>query len=270
MKQLAIMLFFLLSFHSRAQELFVVTEPASNVPSGSIGINLGQTWMKRQLESGYDYHILPEITWGITKNWMVRSTIFISNRTDNLRYEGGSIYAKYRFFSNDAVHNHFRMAAFGRYSINNSDIHQEVIETMGHNSGYETGIVVTKLIKKTAISSSLSFERALDNRPNYRFPSSQSDNAMNYSLSIGKLIYPRQYTHFKQTNINIMLEFLGQRLNENSKSYLDMVPSIQFIINSQAKINFAYTKEIYSSMLRTAPNGIYLKFEYTFFNPIKN
>jgi hypothetical protein len=29
---------------------------------------------------------------------------------------------------------------------------------MGHNSGFETGLVATKLIKKVAISSSVSFE----------------------------------------------------------------------------------------------------------------
>jgi hypothetical protein len=34
---------------------------------------------------------------------------------------------------------------------------------MGHNSGFETGLVATKLIKKVAISSSVSFERAYDN-----------------------------------------------------------------------------------------------------------
>lgn len=270
MKQLCVLYLLLYSMNTKAQELFVVTEPASNVPSGSFGLNLGQTWMKRQLESGYDYHILPEITWGISKKWMVRSTIFISNRTEDLKSEGGSLYAKYRFYSDDDVHNHFRMATFARYSINSSDIHQEAIETMGHNSGYETGIILTKLIKKTALSFSLSYEKALDNNPNYMFPSDQSDSAVNYTFSFGKLMYPKKYTHFKQTNINVMAEFLGQRLNDKSKSYLDIVPSIQFIINSQAKLNLAYTKTIYSNMLRTAPNGMFFKLEYTFFNLKRN
>jgi hypothetical protein len=35
---------------------------------------------------------------------------------------------------------------------------------MGHNTGFETGLVATKLIKKVAISSSVSFERAYDNK----------------------------------------------------------------------------------------------------------
>ena len=51
------------------------------------------------------------------------------------------------------------MAAYARYSFNNSDIHQEQIEILGHNSGYEVGMIATKLIKKLAISSSISYEK---------------------------------------------------------------------------------------------------------------
>ena len=82
-------------------------------------------------------------------------------------------------------------------------------------------------------------------------------------------MYPKKYTNFKQTNINTMIEFVGQTLNENGKSYLDIVPSVQFIINSQARIDFAYKHELYSSMLRSAPNGFYLNLEYNFFNVTK-
>ncbi len=69
--------------------------------------------------------------------------------------------AKYRFYSQDDLNSHFRMAAFGRYSFNSADIHQEQIEILGHNTGFEAGIIATKLIKKLAISSSVSFEKAL-------------------------------------------------------------------------------------------------------------
>jgi hypothetical protein len=37
-----------------------------------------------------------------------------------------------------------------------------------------------------------------------------------------------------------MVEFVGQTINENGKSYLDVVPAIQFIINSQARVDLAY------------------------------
>ena len=104
------------------------------------------------------------------------------------------------------------MAAFGRYSFNNADIHQEQIEIMGHNTGFETGIVATQLIKKVALSSSFSFEKAFDNKPDYIFPTSQSDIATNYTLSLGRLMYPKKYTNYKQTSINTMVEFVGQTL----------------------------------------------------------
>lgn len=249
-----------------SQELFVVTDPASNVPTGALSIRLSNSLFKEVYEAGYNYHLMPEVTYGVTKNLMVRTSAFMSNRSNKLYAEGANIFAKYRFYSSDDLHSHFRMAAYARYSFNRADIHQEQIEIMGHNSGYEGGLVITQLIKKVAISASASFEKALDNKPDYEFPNTQSNTATNYTLSIGKLMYPKKYTNFKQTNINLMLEFVGQTLNENGKTYLDVVPSIQFIFNSQARIDVAYRRELYSSMLRTAPNGMYLNFEYTFFN----
>lgn len=254
------------SFEINAQELFVFTEPASNMPTGSVGVRLGQSLMKEKLSNKNNYHLMPEIMWGINKNLMVHAAVFANNQTNNLKPVGGSFYAKYRLFSTDDLHSHFRLAGFGRISFNNSIINEEEIETMGHNSGYETGIIATRLINKLAISASVSWEKALDNKPNYKFPTSQSDNATNYTLSFGKLVYPKKYTNFKQTNINLMVEFLGQTLNGNGKSFMDIAPSVQFIINSQARVDLAYRKEFYSSMSRNAPNGIYMKLEYTFFN----
>jgi hypothetical protein len=140
---------------------------------------------------------------------------------------------------------------------------------MGHNTGYEAGLIATKLLHKVAISSSLSYERASDNGEKYKFPTAESNSAMNYTLSVGKLMLPKVYKSFKQTNVNLMLELLGQRLVENRKSYLDIAPSIQFIINSQARVDIGYRQQVYSTMIRTAPNGMVLKFEYTFFNAFR-
>lgn len=251
---------------NHSQELFVVIDPASNVPANSLAVNIMQSAFKEKFETGYNYHLMPEVTYGINKNFMIRGSAFISTRSDALYAEGGGFMVKYRFLSNDDLNSHFRMAAYGRYSFNRADIHQEQIEIQGHNTGFETGIIATKLIHKLAISSSVSFEKALDNKPNYPFPNIFGDNATNYSISFGKLMYPKKYTNFKQTNINLMVEFVGQTINENGKSYVDVVPAIQFIINSQARIDLAYRQELVSSMLRTAPNGVYLNLYYTFFN----
>lgn len=269
MRYLSIVLLALISFEMNAQELFVVTEPASNVPAGSIGVRVGQSLMKKEIGSGSVYNLSPEVTWGINKNLMVRGSVFSTNATNGLQAEGAGVYAKYRFFSVDDLQSHFRMAAFGRYSWNNSPIRQEAIDLTAGNSGYEAGLVATQLIKKVAISSSLSYGKATANKPDYELPEFLASNALNYTFSVGRLMHPKKYTSFKQTNINTMLEFVGQTLTDNGKSYLDVVPSVQFIINSQARIDVAYKKELYSSILRSAPDGFYLKLEYTFFNVTK-
>ena len=79
-------------------------------------------------------------------------------------------------------------------------------------------------------------------------------------------MYPKTYKSYKQTNINVMFEFLGQTLSDNRKTFIDGTAAIQFIVNSQSRIDLAYRKSLFSNMLRSAPNGIYLNFEYTFFN----
>ena len=269
MKKLFFVLPLFFSLRASAQELFVFTEPASNMPAKSLGVRDMNAFMFEK-DGTLNYHNMPELMWGINKKWMVHMQGFISNRQEGgLKVEGGSFYAKYRFLSKDDIQRHFRMAMYGRYSINNADIHQEEIETMGHNTGYETGLIVTQLLHKVALNGSLSYERALDNKPRYKFPTVESNSAVNYTLSAGKLMLPKVYKDYKQTNVNLMLELLGQRLNDNGKSYLDIAPSVQFIINSQARVDIAYRQQLYSTMKRTAPNGIVLKFEYTFFNVFK-
>jgi hypothetical protein len=80
---------------------------------------------------------------------------------------------------------------------------------------------------------------------------------------------PKIYTSFNQTNVNLMFELIGQRLNGNQKSFLDIGPSIQFIVKSQARFDIGYRRQLYSTMERTAPNGMVFKFEYLFFNVFK-
>jgi hypothetical protein len=269
MKKMLFVLFAFSNIQLAAQELFVFTEPASNMPAKSLGFRDMNAFMYEG-DGKLNYHNMPELMWGINKKWMVHVQGFISNRQEGgFQVEGGSFYAKYRFLSKDDIQSHFRMAAYGRYSFNRADIHQQEIETMGHNSGYELGLIGTQLLHKVAISSSVSYEKAMDNKPNYKFPVTESNDAMNYTFSVGKLMLPKVYKSYNQTNMNLMVEFLGQRLNGNGKSYLDIAPSVQFIINSQARVDIGYRQQLYSTMSRTAPNGFVLKLEYTFFNLFK-
>jgi hypothetical protein len=115
----------LFSLSCDAQELYSVTEPASNMAAGSIGFRIDNSIMDEIKSSRINYHLIPEILIGVSKKLMLQGNLVFSNRNDRFVREGGSVYAKYRFLSNDGIQKHFRMAAFGRFSFNNSDIHQE-------------------------------------------------------------------------------------------------------------------------------------------------
>ena len=54
MKYLSIVFLLFISININAQELFVITEPASNAPAGSIGVRVGQSFMKNQTGKWFD------------------------------------------------------------------------------------------------------------------------------------------------------------------------------------------------------------------------
>jgi hypothetical protein len=267
MRLLLLIVFSLLSLLARSQELFSVTEPASNRAVGSIGFRVDNSIMDELNTSKINYHLIPEIMLGISKKLMVSGNVFFSNRSEVFRAEGGSIYAKYRFLSNDAVQKHFRLAGFGRASFNNSDVHQEEISMYGHNTGMELGVVATQLLRKVALSSSVSFLKATDNGNNNKFVYGLNNSkALNYTLSIGKLMLPTTYKDYRQTNLNLMLEVLSQVNIGSGKYYMDIAPSVQMIFNSQSRVDVGYRKQISTTMLRTAPNGLFIRLEYNIFN----
>ncbi len=263
---LVTLIVFLISQFTSAQELFVFTEPASNMPKGNLGIRAMNSLMREKVEDGFNYHLMPELMYGISDKWMVHASTFLSNRNSSLVSEGASFYVKYKFLNRDEVQRHFRMALFSRYSFNNADIHQDELNLIGHNSGFEFGIYATQLLHKLAIGGGFSYIQATDNRPNYEFPANQSNQAAYYTLSFGRLVLPKKYKDYKQTNLNVMCEFLGQSIIEENKNYLDIAPSVQFIFLSKMRLDIAYRQELFSSMQRTAPNGFVVRFEYNFFN----
>jgi len=161
------------------------------------------------------------------------------------------------------------MAIWSRIAVNNADIHQEEIELNGHNSGIRLGLTGTQLLHKTALSSTVSYQKALSNFRN-AFTQDYSTDAVDYTFSIGQLMLPKQYKNFNQTNVNLMVEMLGQNHLENGESFLDIAPVIQFIIKSKARLDIAYRRQLYSTMYRTQPNGIIVNFQYNIFNGVNN
>ncbi len=255
-----------LPFSAPAQELFVYTEPASNMPAHSVGLRLNN-WIMKETGGSTNYHLLPEAMVGVNKNLMLHAEAFLSNRNKNsFTYEGFGFYGKYRFYTHDADHRHFRMAAFGRWSTNNSPIHQDEIETNGHNSGYELGGIGTQLLNRTAYSVTASFERATPNAGGKEvLPVGAARNAINTSLSVGQLFLPRIYKGYDQINLNGMVEVLSQWQPETGRYYVDLAPSVQAIFWSQTRLDIGYRFALSQQMERTAPSGFLVRVEHLLF-----
>ena len=81
MKYLFIACFITFSYQLKAQELFVMTDPASNVPAGSIGVR-DMNFFLYEENGTLNYHNMPEIMWGVSNKLMIRATAFISNSGD--------------------------------------------------------------------------------------------------------------------------------------------------------------------------------------------
>jgi hypothetical protein len=276
-----------------AQELFVATEPASNMAKNGIGVRLGTRLMNMNEDDNLRNRLELETMIGLSKNLMLHGNLYVSDvYTGTYKAEGGSLYGKYRFLSRDAVHSHFRMAAFGKVSFsNNPSVYQTSykyvvdhgagpiehtgfnghiagdIDLDGNNSGWQVGVVATQLKHKLAVSSSLSFTNALDNGKNGLLPA-QPRYGFNYTASAGYLLFPGNYVSYKQTNINLYAELLGTALGEKKGSYADFAPAVQFIFNSIAKVDIGARFNVWGNVHRMSNQSYVLRLEYNFLNAL--
>jgi hypothetical protein len=265
MKRLAIALVLIISSASAyTQELYVATEPASNMPKNALGIRLTQEAVFR---NGYMAKIIPEAMLGLTKNLMIHQSLFINNVQQNsFKTTGGAFYAKYRFLSIDSMHSHFRGAVYGGYTAVNGVISAREISLDGDNTGWQGGIVFTQLLHKLALSGSVSYTKALNNKKGNLLPADFGSESLGYTLSSGLLVYPKSYRSYKQTNVNVYLEFLGKSNLGKKEHVLDVAPALQFIINSNFRIDFSQRVQLWSSMTRNQKNLFLLRLEYNLFN----
>ena len=246
-----------------AQELYVNTEPASNMAAHSLGIRLENQGYRN---NGLKDRTSLELMYGASKNLMVHASFYESNYYQNTHFEGGSAYAKYRFLSVDTVQRHFRGAAFAKISsINNPLVNQE-ITLEGDNSALQSGVIFTQLLHKLAISGSASYLRAFDNRGNNAVPVGNARDAIGYTLSAGYLLFPKSYQDYKQVNVNLYVELLGKNNPGYGQSYLDAAPAVQFIFNSVFRVDLAYRAPLYNNMARNSQNAYLIRLEYNLFN----
>lgn len=255
------------------QELYVYSEPASNMPAHSISAKLSSNIVTRQDPyNRFMQRYTPEIMLGINKNWMVHAgATFANMHTDNFRWESVYLYGKYRFLSSDDLHSHFRMAVFGEAAYSRSPFHFDELSFQGDKSGVQVGVIATQLWHKLAVSGTVSHLQSLDGSRNDKtqYVPSRIYQAMNYSLSAGYLLLPFEYTDYKQTNLNLYAELLAQQSLDRKAYYVDFAPAVQLIFNSTTKLNLGYRFQLGSDMQRMAKNSWLISVERAFLNALK-
>jgi hypothetical protein len=254
------------AIHADAQELYIYSEPASNMPSKSVGVRLTNEFGSQN--NDFVMRNTPEVMVGFNKNFMVHGQAFLSNMgNSNYQFDGASFYAKYRFLSIDEVQNHFRAAAFARVSTSYRNTFTKDINLEGDNSGYQGGLVFTQLIHKLAISATVGYIQAFKDRDKQVLGMPEPNNMISYSLSSGYLLLPFVYKNYNQPNFNVYLEVLGKTDPSTGKNYLDIAPAVQFIINSKTRIDLGYKFQATGNLEnRLMKNMFLLRTEFNFFS----
>lgn len=252
-----------------AQELYVNSEPASNIPAKAISAKYAGKLLRATHSDRLETRHMAEFQAGINKNLMVKaSTTFSDMYTSGMRWESVRGYAKYRFLSLDEVHKHFRMAAFAEAAYSRNPVFYDELSLDGDQSGVKGGVILTQLWHKFALSSTLSYLNVLTEKPDF-MPKGYPYQAFNYSLSGGYLLFPRKYTSYKQTNFNLYAELLGQQTLDKKSFYVDFAPALQLIFNSSTKLNMGYRFQLNGDMHRMADKSWQLSIEKTFLNALK-
>lgn len=253
-----------------AQELYVFSEPASNMSAKSIAVRLTNEGMKNP---DFSTRTIPEVMVGLNKNIMFHAQGFLSDMDGKYRLEGGSLYAKYRFLSLDNAQSHFRAAAFGRISTSKRRVNIEDINLEGDNSGWQGGFVFTQLMHKLAISATVGYSNAflkdeaiiVDHASAVNLP----NEMLNYSLSSGYLLLPFVYKNYGQPNFNLYFEVLGGTNPASGHNYVDFAPAVQVILNSKTRIDLGYRFQATGNMANRYLKNMYLvRAEFNFFNAL--
>jgi len=326
-----LLLFVFSAFISGAQELFPIAEPASNVPKGALGVKVFDEGYK---EADLFRNVIAlRVLYGVTPKLSIYATgtvsdyhektlpfDFITHNHSGSTLIGGTntpqqgvpypyvfnsidLYAKYRFLTIDGQNTHFRMAAYGEGSYAAVPSHEAEPDLLVHTSGYGGGLIATYLQHHFAASLTGGFIIPSEYKGNTYdkyggvYPTTiQYGKAVNYSLSFGYLLFPKNYTSYKQTNWSIYCEFTGKSYGAakvyeqdgpfagaivydipittpilKAGSYLDINPGIQCLINSTYRIDlsatFQFIGESYTHLYPLYFIGVQ---RYFFFNKHKH
>lgn len=273
MKKYLLLILLLPALGSGAQELYVFSDPASNLPANALSVKVSEHFLSRgRINKQFTNRLMPQVLFGISKKWQLSLSGTLANmHTATFRTESANLNIKYRFLSHDQLHKHFRMAVFAEASATRAPFHFDEITLMGDKDGIEAGVIATQLWHKLALSGTLSHTQVLhpSRKDNVIYVPSRKYESLNYSVSAGYLLFPRQYTDYRQTNLNLYLEWLGQQTLDRKSYYLDMAPALQLIFNSNAKLNLGYRFQLSGSMQRMTRSSWLLSFERSFLGALK-
>ncbi|MGP8214672.1 MAG: hypothetical protein ACLQQ4_03830 [Bacteroidia bacterium] len=266
-----------------AQELFPNAEPASNVPKHVLRVKSANEIFREitqlRLWQGYSfiYGISPRFSLDQTLSFsnhhaqvlpydfiyyntatnQLQTTGYVRGQRQPFWFENYSVTLKYRFLCSDTEQRHFRMATYLQLAGGNEPHPEAEPNLMGDNSGAAAGLIATYLEHKFAVSLNAGYIMP------YKYQQYDSNivinyaNAINYSLSFGYLLLPRTYSSYKQVNVNIYMEFMGESYGAASitkkgeavfsadvpslskGSYLEARPGLQFIFGSNTRLSFS-------------------------------
>lgn len=255
---LGILLIFLCASTLPAQELFVISEPASTVPKGVLGLKvMSETYnesgaIRNQFAARIMYGLTSRLSlWAqpmvsnhhgltlpsdlVSHTHSGPNTILSANQVNYGKkypysFSGLHLYAKYRIINFDQDDEHFRIAVYGESTAFGSQAHDEAeAHLQGDNAGYGGGAIFTYLKSRLAVSFTGGFIAPSffeDKKSNNHYAIDYSD-AFSYSLSFGYLLYPRKYESYNQSNFNIYAEFIGKSYGEAGLSWLEQSIEVQ-------------------------------------------
>lgn len=271
-RSLFVFCFLLFVTVARSQELYVFTNPASNIPAKAIVAKLSLKSMKPyHYINRREYRMMPEIQVGLTKKIQVAGAVSFSDMVfqNGLHFESARLSMKYRFYSQDQVHQHFRMAAFATGAWTNNPLVYQELNLEGDNAGLQLGVVATELIHKFAITGGLSYLQQFAQKDKIYLAKPFSSQGIQYNLSMGYLLFPRNYTSYNQMNLNLYCEFLGFKNTDLGSAYLDIAPAIQLILKSSTRINLGARYQIAGDAHRMATQSVFISLEHYFLNVLK-
>ncbi|RQO31867.1 hypothetical protein DBR32_03420 [Taibaiella sp. KBW10] len=273
----------------QGQELFPNAEPASNIPKGTLGVRIMSEFYKEYAQVR-NFNGL-RLMYGLTPKLSVYLTAVSSNHHKSklpeefpyhntpergvykpYKFNGFSLYTKYRFVTKDGPNEHFRMAGYMEASAVNTAHDEGEPRLMDDTKGLGFGLIGTYLKNKFAVSLTTGIilpgkYSGVQVDPISSLPDIPTvvkyPTTFNYSLSFGYLLFPRRYKSYRQTNINLYCEFMGKYYKDvrvwltplnapeyeirtsyfpaalQAGFYVDVVPGVQFIINANTRIDLS-------------------------------